>query len=74
MFQATKKTVTITVHCDDGVIEIKSPKSSLAYAKANEVIAANEKALLLGYLLDHPQGLTEVELRNYFERRGWTIV
>jgi hypothetical protein len=52
---------------------IQSSKFSPAYAKTNNVIAASEKALLLGYLIDHPQGLTEEELRDYFEQLGWTI-
>jgi len=41
--------------------------------RGNRVIAENEKALLLGYLMDHKGKVSEEDLITYFTERGWKI-
>ena len=73
MFCATKRSVTIEVTCENSTIEIKSLTKPLANNRGNRVIAENEKALLLGYLMDHKGKVSEEDLITYFTERGWKI-
>jgi hypothetical protein len=74
MFRAFKRSVTIEVSCENSTIEIKSLIQALSNNKGNKVIAENEKALLLGYLIDQQGRVSEEELVHYFTGRGWQVL
>ncbi|MBO9682115.1 MAG: hypothetical protein J7502_05510 [Flavisolibacter sp.] len=71
-FRASRRSVTIEVTCDNGIIEIKSLNDPL-YNKNGNKAFANEKALLTGYLIDQCGKVTQKDLENYFNSRGWKI-
>ena len=73
MFTATKKLTTIVVSCENSIIEIQSVNRPSSNHKMSKAIAANEKTLLVGFLIDRKGKVTEEELMCYFRGRGWQI-
>jgi hypothetical protein len=73
MFRGTRELVAISVSCREAIIEIQS--IILPFKdRAGKAIAANEKILLAGYLIDRGVRVSEQELIQYFTGPGWKIL